>query len=55
MATWYHHQGKQQIQKNRCDHQAKPRHFLPDASVFAHNFSQGDKWLPGIIIKAQGP
>jgi len=48
-----HIRDKQQIQKDRYDHQTKPRHFLPDTSVFARNFGQGDKWLSGIIIKDQ--
>ena len=50
-----HVQDKQQFQKDRYDQHTKPRHFLPDEAVFARNFGQGDKWLPGIIIKAQGP
>ena len=50
-----HVQDKQQLQKDRYDHHTKPRHFLPDAAVFVCNFGQGDKWLPGIISKAQGP
>jgi len=50
-----HMQEKQQPQKDRYDHHTKARYFLPDAVVFVCNFGQGDKWLSGIVIKAQDP
>ena len=48
-----HMQDKQQRQSDSHNQHTKPRHFLPDAAMLAHNFGKGDKWLPGIIIKAQ--
>ena len=48
-----HMQDKLQIQKDRYDHQTKPRHFPQDASIFVCNFGQDVKRLLGIIIKPQ--
>ena len=48
-------QDKQQRQIDSHNQHTKPRHFLPDATVFVRNFVTCDIWLPGIIIKAQGP
>ena len=48
-------QGKQQAQKERYDQHTKPRQFFPEEPVYVHNFAQGDSWLAGTIINAQGP
>jgi len=46
---------KQQSQKNKYDRRARHRTLQLGDNVQIRNFSTGDGWLPGTIVKASGP
>lgn len=46
---------KQKLQKQQYDQHTKARSFVPDETVFVHNFAQGNTWLAGTIVNAPGP
>ena len=46
---------KQAAQKKGHDQQAKERVFQKDDPVHAHNFGDGPRWVPGVIIAVNGP
>ena len=46
---------KQAKQKSDRDKHCKPRTFVEGERVFAKNFGQGKKWLPGHIVSRKGP
>ena len=46
---------KQQSQKNKYDQRARHRTLQLGDNVQIRNFSTGDGWLPGTIVKASGP
>ena len=46
---------KQQNQKVTHDKSAKARKFQVQDRVYAHNFSDGEVWIPGVIAKCIGP
>ena len=46
---------KQLRQKLSHDTSAKERSFTPNSSVYAHNYAQGQKWLPGHVVETTGP
>ena len=43
-------QSKQDKQKMAYNRYAKHRSFSPDDPVYARNFANGPKWLPGTVI-----
>ena len=48
-------EAKQQHQKEAHDRTASIRTFSEGEAVYARNFSQGEKWIPGRILKRTGP
>ena len=48
-------QKKQQTQKFNHDHRARRRTLEVGDTVNVYNFSTGDDWLPGSIVKANRP
>jgi hypothetical protein len=46
---------KQQDQKQRHDSHAKERSFKVGDLVYARNYAQGEKWIPGRIEQRTGP
>ena len=48
-------EAKQQQQKEAHDRTASIRTFSEGEAVYARNFSQGEKWIPGRILKRTGP
>ena len=46
---------KQQDQKRAHDKSAKPRSFNLEDNVYVRNFTNGDSWTPGTIIKLISP
>ena len=46
---------RQDKQKQRYDQHTTARQFVPDETVFVHNFGGGDTWLAGKIVNAPGP
>ena len=48
-------ESKQQDQKERHDSHAKGRSLKPEDLVYARNYAQGEKWIPGKIEERTGP
>ena len=48
-------QQKQLKQKARHDRTTRPKTFQIGEPVFIRNFSRGPTWLPGTIVRMQGP
>ena len=48
-------ENKQQDQKERHDNLAKRRSLKPGDLVYARNYAQGEKWIPGKIEERTGP
>ncbi|KAM3602656.1 uncharacterized protein V6R79_008254 [Siganus canaliculatus] len=50
-------EAKQEKQKERHDQHARERQLKPDDCVYVRNFSSSNnqQWLPGIILKRNGP
>ena len=48
-------ESKQLQQKQDHDSTARSREFTVGGLVSVRNFGQGDKWLPGVVIKRTGP
>ena len=46
---------KQAKQKSNRDKHGKPRTFVEGERVYAKNFGQGNRWLPGLIVSSKGP
>ena len=46
---------KQAKQKSNRDKHCKPRTFVEGERVYAKNFGQGNRWLPGLIVSSKGP
>jgi len=42
-------------QKMQHDSRARERNFDVGDHVFVRNYHQGDKWLPGVLLKKTGP
>ena len=42
-------------QKQRHDLHVRERTMMKGAQVYARNFSQGPKWVPGILRESNGP
>ena len=45
----------QNSQKERHDFHAKERDLAPGKEIYAKNFGNGPRWLPGILQEAKGP
>jgi len=46
---------KLEKQKQRYDQHTTVHQFVPDETVFVHNFGEGDTWLAGEIVNVPGP
>ena len=46
---------KQEKQKERHDHLVRERQLKPNDTVYIHNFTSSQHWLPSTILSQSGP
>ena len=48
-------ENQQSRQKNSHDRTAQQRNFMQGQAVYARNFREGERWIPGHIVEVTGP